>query len=83
MRAKLAQAEEEHGKTKQSLTSREEQLNKHEGEINNLKSINSSKDEEIEVLHKTVCQHESEIVVMKNNMSQELQSAPPEVDDAK
>ncbi|CAB4030899.1 Hypothetical predicted protein [Paramuricea clavata] len=83
LKAKLAQAEEDHGKTKQSLTSREEQLSKHEGEISNLKGLNCSKDEELELLRKTVSQHENEIVVMKNNMSQELQSAPPEVDDAK
>ena len=83
LKAKLAQAEEDHGKTKQSLASKEEQLSKHEGEICNLKTINSSKDEELELLRKTVTVHENEIVVMKNNMSQELQAALPEVDDTK
>ena len=81
LKAKLAQAEDDHGKTKQSLTSREEQLNKHQEEISNLKGLNSNKDEEIELLRKAVSEHENEIVVMKNNV--ELQSAPPEVDDTK
>lgn len=83
VKAKLAQAVEDHGKTKQAWTSREEQLSKYEEEITSLKSLNNSKDQEIELLRNTVSQHENDIVVMKNNMSQELQSAPPEVDDSK
>lgn len=83
LKGKLAQAEDNHGKTKQSLASKEQQLGQHEEEINKLRGLNSSKDEELELLRKTVSQHETEIVVMKNNISQELQSAPPEVDETR
>ena len=81
MKQKLNQSEKDHENTKKDLVNQGAILTKQEAEINDLKCSNNSKDEKIELLTKTLNERKEEIIVVKNDVSQELNSAPQ--DDTK
>ncbi|XP_046847485.1 intracellular protein transport protein USO1-like isoform X2 [Xenia sp. Carnegie-2017] len=81
MKQKLNQSEKDHENTKKDFVNQGAILTKQEAEINDLKCSNNSKDEKIELLTKTLNERKEEIIVVKNDVSQELNSAPQ--DDTK